>query len=125
MPLMRLLRLAFTFVFLNLGEILLTAWLVQRWFTGLFKLEDVPHVLGFQLQAENLRAVSDELTTILNTAGIGITRCSRDLRYLRANETYATIVGLPLVEIIGRSIVEVMGEAAFAAIRLHRTRACG
>ena len=39
--------LAFTFVFLNLGEILLTAWLVQRWFTGVFKLEDVPHVLGF------------------------------------------------------------------------------
>src|SRR6516165_1899736 len=39
--------LAFTFVFLNLGEILLTAWLVQRWFTGIFKLEDVPHVLGF------------------------------------------------------------------------------
>jgi len=39
--------LALTFVFLNLGEILLTAWLVQRWFTGVFKLEDVPHVLGF------------------------------------------------------------------------------
>ena len=39
--------LAFTFVFLNLGEILLTAWLVQRWFAGVFKLEDVPHVLGF------------------------------------------------------------------------------
>ena len=30
-------------------------------------------------QAEQLRALSDELSTILNTAGIGITRCSRDL----------------------------------------------
>src|SRR5262249_54502846 len=75
-----------------------------------------------QLQAEDLRAVSDELTTILNTAGIGITRCGRDLRYLRANETYAAIAGLPLVEIIGRSIVEVMGEAAFANIRPHIER---
>jgi PAS domain-containing protein len=64
-------------------------------------------------QAEQLRAVSDELSAILNTAGIGITRCSRDLRYLRANETYATIAGLPLGKIIGRHIVEVMGEAAF------------
>jgi PAS domain S-box-containing protein len=68
-------------------------------------------------QAEQLRALSDELTTILNTAGIGITRCSRDLRFLRANETYATIAGLPLAQIIGRPIVEVIGETAFITIR--------
>jgi PAS domain-containing protein len=52
----------------------------------------------------------------LNSAGVGITRCGRDLRYLRANETYAKIVGLPL-GIIGRPIVEVVGEAAFETIR--------
>jgi PAS domain S-box-containing protein len=68
-------------------------------------------------QAEQLRALSDELSTTLNTAGIGITRCSRDLRYLRANESYAKIVGLPLSEIIGRPIVEVVGEAGFETIR--------
>ena len=68
-------------------------------------------------QAEQLRELSDELITTLNTAGVGITRCSRDLRYLRANETYAKIVGLPLGEIIGRPIVEVVGEAAFETIR--------
>jgi PAS domain S-box-containing protein len=68
-------------------------------------------------QAEQLRELSDELNTTLNTAGVGITRCSRDLRYLRANETYAKIVGLPLGEIIGRPIVEVVGEAAFETIR--------
>jgi PAS domain S-box-containing protein len=73
-------------------------------------------------QAEQLRALSDELSTILNTAGIGITRCSRDLRYLRANETYATIAGLPLAQIIGRPIVEVMGEAAFITIRPYIER---
>jgi len=39
--------LVITFVFLNAGEVLLTAWLVARWFAGVFKLEDVPHVLGF------------------------------------------------------------------------------
>lgn len=69
-----------------------------------------------QTQAEQLRGLSDELSTTLNTAGVGITRCSRDLRYLRANETYAKIVGLPL-GIIGRPIVEVVGEAAFETIR--------
>ena len=74
------------------------------------------------IRAEQLRAVSDELSTILNTAGIGITRCSRELRYLRANETYATIAGLPLDEIIGRPIVEVMGEAAFITIRPYIER---
>jgi PAS domain S-box-containing protein len=73
-------------------------------------------------QAEQLRALSDELITILNTAGVGITRCSRDLRYLRANEAYATIVGLPLDKIIGRPIVEVVGEAAFTTIRPHIER---
>jgi len=73
-------------------------------------------------QAEQLRAVSDELSTTLNTAGIGIARCSRDLRYLRANDTYATIVGLPLGEIIGRPMAEVMGEAAFTTIRPYLER---
>jgi PAS domain S-box-containing protein len=67
-------------------------------------------------QAEQLRALSDELRATLNTAGIGIARCSRDLRYINANETYATITGFPLSEIIGRPIVEVIGEAALATI---------
>jgi PAS domain S-box-containing protein len=67
-------------------------------------------------QAEQLRKVTDELSATLNTAGIGITRCSRDLQYLGANETYATIAGLPLTEIIGRPIVKVIGEAAFSTI---------
>jgi PAS domain S-box-containing protein len=39
--------LVIIFVFLNVGEVLLTAWLVRRWFAGAFKLEGVPHVLGF------------------------------------------------------------------------------
>jgi PAS domain S-box-containing protein len=75
-----------------------------------------------RMQAEQLRALSAELGTTLNTAGIGIVRCSRDLRYLRANDTYATIVGSPLEEIIGRPIVEVIGEAAFNTIRPYIER---
>src|SRR5215471_2228880 len=73
-------------------------------------------------RAERLRALSNELSIMLNTAGIGITRCSRDLRYVRANETYATIAGLRLPQIIGRPIVEVIGEAAFTVIRPYIER---
>jgi PAS domain-containing protein len=79
-----------------------------------------------RIQAKQLCALSDELNTTLNSAGIGITRCSRDLRYLRVNETYATIAGLPAGEIIGRPIVEVMGRNCIRHHPLlHRTRACG
>ena len=74
-------------------------------------------------QAEQLRQVMDELSVTLNTAGIGITRCSRDLKYLAANETYASIAGLPLSEIIGRPIVKVIGEAAFSTIVPYFERA--
>ena len=39
--------LAFTFVVPNAGEVLLAAWLVERWFGPGSKLEDVRQVLGF------------------------------------------------------------------------------
>jgi PAS domain S-box-containing protein len=38
--------LAMTFVVLDLGDVLLPAWLVQRWFGAVFKLEEVRQVLG-------------------------------------------------------------------------------
>jgi PAS domain S-box-containing protein len=73
-------------------------------------------------QTEQLRVLSAELRTIFHTAAVGITRCSRDLRYVAANETYAAIAGLPLSDIVGRSIPEVMGEEAFASIRPYVDR---
>ena len=39
--------LAVAFGFINAGQALLTAWLIERWFGSAFKLEDVPQVLGF------------------------------------------------------------------------------
>jgi len=68
---------------------------------------------------EALRVASAELHQTLHTAATGLTHCSRDLRYLSANPAYAKWVGLPLKRIVGRPIVEVMGEAAFEIIR-HR-----
>jgi len=66
---------------------------------------------------EALRAVSAELRQTLLIAGTGLTHCSRDLRYLSANPAYGQWVGLPLDQIVGRPMVEVMGQAAFEIIR--------
>lgn len=69
-----------------------------------------------------LRDVSTELRRTLDTAAAGLTRCSRDLRYLSANPAYARLVGIPLEQIVGRPIVEVMGAEAFEVIRPHVER---
>jgi PAS domain S-box-containing protein len=39
--------LAVALGFVSAGQALFTAWLIERWFGGVFKLDDVPQVLGF------------------------------------------------------------------------------
>jgi PAS domain S-box-containing protein len=58
-----------------------------------------------------------ELRRTLDTEVTGLTHCSRDLRYLSASAAYARWIGLPLERIVGRPIVDVMGQAAFEVIR--------
>jgi PAS domain S-box-containing protein len=75
------------------------------------------------LQASDaLRTREEELRQTLETADAGLTRCSRDLRYLSANPAYARIVGVPVELIVGRPMVDVMGAAAVEAIRPHVER---
>ena len=69
-----------------------------------------------------LQAVEEELRQTLETADTGLTRCSRDLRYLSANPAYARIVGVPVERIVGRPIVEVMGNAALETLRPYVER---
>jgi PAS domain S-box-containing protein len=38
------------------------------------------------------------------------------MRYISANPAYAGLAGLPVEEIVGRPIVEVMGQEAFEAV---------
>ncbi len=66
---------------------------------------------------EAVRVISAELQRTLDTAAAGLTRCSRDLRYIWANPAYAQVAGLPLEQIVGRPMVDVMGQAAFEVIR--------
>jgi PAS domain S-box-containing protein len=63
-----------------------------------------------------------ELRQILHTSATSITRCSRDLRYLSVNPAFAKLVGRPAEEIIGRTIITVIGAEAFEVIRPYVER---
>jgi PAS domain S-box-containing protein len=87
---------------------------------GFFALvTDVSELKQAQLA---LRASEAHLQQILDTAATGLTRCSRDLRYLSANRAYAEILGLPVDQIVGRPIVEAAGPEALETIRPYINR---
>jgi PAS domain S-box-containing protein len=72
---------------------------------------------------EAFRATSAQLRQFLDTAGTGLVRCSRGLRYLSANPAYAEIVGRPVDEIVGSTMSEVLGEEGWENIRPFAERA--
>ena len=71
---------------------------------------------------EALRSLATELRQTTHTLATGLTHCSRDLRYVWANPAYAELAGVPLEHIVGRPIVDVMGEEAFETIRPYIDR---
>jgi len=58
----------------------------------------------------------DTLETVTKQMAVAVTRCSRDLRYLWANQAYASWIQRPLNEIVGHQILEVLGKDAFEAL---------
>jgi PAS domain S-box-containing protein len=68
---------------------------------------------------EALRAKEAELELVANTTPLLLTRCSRELRYRFANRAYAALFGLKPEEMIGKPIIDIMGEKAFAHIKPH------
>jgi len=66
---------------------------------------------------EALRTLATELRQTTHTLATGLIHCSRDLRYVWANPAYAELAGVSLDHIVGRPIVEVMGQKAFETIR--------
>jgi PAS domain S-box-containing protein len=53
----------------------------------------------------------------MNAMPVAITRCSADLRYLWVSERYAEWLDVPVAEITGNRIADVIGEAGMSAIR--------
>jgi len=105
----------------------------ERWVAGqgiyVEPVEGKPHFVGITVDIterkrneEALKAQRDQLTRITSSVGALITQCSRDLRYVFMNKTYADFIGQPAEQIMGRPIVEVIGEAALQTIRPHIER---
>lgn len=63
------------------------------------------------------------LRFILDMAGIPINYCSLDRRYVFVNKAHAELLGLPAEDIIGKRIVDVLGEKAHEVIRPYYERA--
>ena len=66
--------------------------------------------------------ILDTLELVTNEMAVAVTRCSADFRYLWANQAYADWLRRPLREIVGRSILDVMGKEAFEALLPHFKR---
>jgi PAS domain S-box-containing protein len=71
---------------------------------------------------ERLEAKSAELERLAATSTVGLTRLDRELRYRMVNRAYAEWAGMAAHDIVGRTMVEVLGEQAFTTIRPHVER---
>jgi len=76
-----------------------------------------------------LSQMNEKEAQLLNTLEIAtkymaaaVTRCSRDLRYLWANQAYANWIQRPLAEIVDHPILEVLGKDAFEVLLPHFNR---
>jgi PAS domain S-box-containing protein len=71
-------------------------------------------------RAENaMRAREAELRLIMDISPIMLVRCSREMRYVFVNRSYAEFLGLAPKQIMGKPIAEIMGTGAFKVIQPH------
>jgi PAS domain S-box-containing protein len=100
-----------------------------RWSVSLWKscpsplviamMEDIPNKGRLEDRADGVLEALDVVTKQMAAA---VTRCSRDLRYLWANQRYADWLRRPLDEIVDHPILDVLGESAFESLRHHFER---
>lgn len=72
---------------------------------------------AWRREADRLLIAKRALELLADQSGAAITHCSRELRYLSANESYGDLLGKPIELIVGQSIPEVVGDAAFRVVR--------
>ena len=71
----------------------------------------------------SLEADEARLRALLNSVPVRVAFIDRDRRYRYVNEEYASFVGRPASEILGRSIVEVLGPEFYARLKPFGDRA--
>jgi PAS domain S-box-containing protein len=64
-------------------------------------------------------ALRNDAATVLANTPFLLTRCSSDLRYLFVSEAYAKMIGHCPEEVVGKKILEVIGETGFQTILPH------
>lgn len=69
-----------------------------------------------------LQAREAELQLITDATPVMLTRCSRDLRYVFANRAYARMLGREPEDLIGKPIVDIIGDDGFKTIRPYIER---
>ena len=80
-------------------------------------------VTGRKQAGDAMREALQQLQLIIENMAAGVTRCSRDLRYMWASRSYAAWLGLTPEELAGRPILDVVGEDFYQAIRPYIERA--
>jgi PAS domain S-box-containing protein len=68
------------------------------------------------------RAAEAQLYLVTDTMAAPVTRCDRDLTYRWVSKPYADWLGLPVDEIVGQPIRDVLGTDAFASLRPYFER---
>jgi PAS domain S-box-containing protein len=68
---------------------------------------------------DSLRTALEELQFIAENMACGVARCSRDLRYLWVNRSYAAWLGLRPEEVAGRTVLDVIGQKNYDELRPH------
>jgi two-component system CheB/CheR fusion protein len=71
---------------------------------------------------EALAAAREQLQLVADSMSAAVALCSRDLRYIWVNRRCAEWLGMPHEEIVGRPMVEIIGEDNLAAIRPYIDR---
>jgi PAS domain S-box-containing protein len=72
-----------------------------------------------------LRHASAQLQLVTDSMAVAMTHCSRDLRYQWINPQYAAWIGRRSEEVVGRSIVEILGTEAAEKLRPHIEKVLG
>jgi PAS domain S-box-containing protein len=81
-----------------------------------------PMVVAMVEDITEKRRAQDDLELVAKEMAVSVARCSRDFRYLWANQGYANWLQRPLDEIVGQPILEVLGKEAFESLRHHFAR---